>query len=140
MTYHLRDGKLPDLDEKFARATAEECVRLIDQGNFGRVATIQDPSFSGFWPSEEWRYIKANGYPLIVSNVPLELAAQDKPVSGTGFLNYGDSRPTEQFSRFLYPLLGPKPVNPRDKIVPLRLAVPVNLDSRVEEAESEQRA
>lgn len=142
LTYHLRDGKLDPLDERFAISTAEECVRLIDFQQFGRSAAIQHPRYSSAWPDagEQYKWIKgADGTKLFVSSVPLEIAAQTKPVADTPFFDYDALRPTAQMSEFLATLLGPKPVNPRDKIVPLRLAVPVNLDLRVEEAEAEQR-
>lgn len=125
LTYHLRDGKLFGLDELFARKTAEECVRLIDQENFGRVATIQDPRISGFWPSEPSAQIDAYGTMLTVSSVPLDLAAQERPVKETDFLDYNVLKPTKRFTEYLSLLLGRKPENPRDKIVSFKVAEPV---------------
>jgi 6-phosphofructokinase len=125
LTYHLRDGKLWGLDERFARMTAEECVRLIDEGNFGRVATIQDPHISGFWPDDPTRYADANGRRLVVSSVPLDLAAQVRPVLETGFLDYTGMAPTQGFTIYLSPLLGQKPQNPRDRIIPFKAAEPI---------------
>lgn len=142
LTYHLRDGKLDALDESFAIRTAEECVRLIDSQQFGRSAAIQHPRYSSAWPDagEQYKWINgADGTKLFVSSVTLDMAAQTKSVADTPFFDYDALRPTAQMSEFLATLLGPKPVNARDKVVPLRLAIPVNLDLRIEAAESEQR-
>ncbi|MBI2651834.1 6-phosphofructokinase [Candidatus Woesearchaeota archaeon] len=125
LTYHLRDGKLDKLDEVFARMTAAECVRLIDREDFGRVATIQNPDLCECWPDDSSAWVSPHGRPLFVSSVPLELAAKVRPVKGTPFFDYDKLRPTEQMSAYLSTMLGPKSVNPRDMVVPLKLAIQV---------------
>ena len=122
LTYHLRDGKLWGLDDKFARMTAEECVRLIDEGNFGKVATIQDPVIPGYWPDDPLRYVDAHGTTLVVSSVSLDLASQKRTVSETGFLDYNTLSTTQQFTDYLHPLLGQKQHDPRNYIVPFKAA------------------
>lgn len=135
LTYHLRDGKLDPLDERFARMTAEECVRLIDSGQFGRSAAIQHPNQSSYWPDEPYKWTKgADEKPLFVSSVPLEVASRTKSVADTPFFDYDGLKPTEQMSEFLATIIGQKPVNPRDKIVRLKLAVPVGIELKVEKA------
>ncbi len=128
LTYHLRDGKLYGLDEVFARMTAAECIRLIDRAEFGRVATVQNPEYSGNWPNDPSAWINAHGTTLFVSSIPLELAAQKKPVAGTPFFDYDELSPTKQMSAYLRTLLGEKNVNPRDKITHLKLAAPVRYE------------
>ncbi len=123
LTYHLRDGKLNGLDETFARVAAEECVRLIDREDFGRVATIQHLQHSGNWPSDASAWIR--GMPLFVSSVPLSVASQTRPLTGTSFFDYDALRPTQQMTNYLEVLIGPKSTNPRDVVVPLKLATPV---------------
>ena len=124
LTHGLRDGYLEPLDELFAKKTAQECVELLERGDFGKVATIQDPNISGYWPKDESKYINAHGKILVVSSVPLGLASTERPVHGTGFIDYDKMKPTELFTRYLTPLLGPKPQNPRVAIVPFEVAVP----------------
>jgi len=137
LTYHLRDGKLQGIDRDFARMTAEECVRLIDREEFGRVATIQHPDMASSWPEDPSAWVKAeDGSRLFVSSVPLSIAAKKRYVTGTGFFDYDQLRPTERMTAYLKPLLGPKPIDPRDKIISFRLAVPVGLDLRVDRAHS----
>lgn len=65
------------------------------------------------------------------------MAAKTKSVTETPFFDYDALKPTAQMSEFLATLLGHKPVNPRDKIVPLKLAIPVGIDLRVERAHAE---
>ena len=128
LTYHLRDGKLPGLDEEFARKTAEECLRLIDSGNFGRVATVQDPEYSEYFPQDSATHINAHGKRLYVASVPLEVASQKRYLrDAESFFDYGKLRPTERMTRYLRPLLGQKLRNPREFIVPFKTAVPANV-------------
>ena len=138
LTYHLRDGKLQGIDREFARMTAEECVRLIDRGEFGRVATIQHPQISSERPDDRSAWVNAeDGSDLFVSSVPIAVGAKKRYVNGTGFFDYDTLSPTESMTTYLNPLLGHKPVNPRDKIVTFQLAVPAGIDLRVELASAE---
>jgi len=116
ITYHLRDPNLNELDRKFAIMTAEECVRLIDRGKFGRVATIQDPEYSGFKPNDSSLIVNANGKELYVGSVSLDEASRVRPVTGTGFFDYEQLRTTPAFSRYLHTLLGARKPNPREFI------------------------
>lgn len=130
-TYHLRDSRLIHIDRVFAEKTAEECIRLIERGEFGRVATIQDPSVSGKLPDDPSTHIDANGKPLYVGSVPIEVATKLRPVADTNFIDYRlltDPRATMErilsprFTEYLRPLLGDKPADPRDRIVPFKAA------------------
>jgi len=125
LTYHMRDPNLIPIDEKFAVKTAEECVRLIDAGNFGQVATIQDPDYSGKTPENPNLHINANGKLLYVGNMSLEDATKIRPVKGTGYFDYGQLKPTNELTKFLMPLLGEKKINPRDLLVPFKTAATV---------------
>ncbi len=116
LSYHLRDPNLNDIDRRFAIRTAEECVRLIDKGDFGKVATIQDPRVSGFLPDDTSRHINAYGSTLYVGNITLDKATEPRPVRGTGFFDYEQLRPTNDFTRYLFGLLGIRKENPRQFI------------------------
>ena len=117
LTYHLRDPQLIPIGEQFARLTAETCLKLARGGNFGRVATVQDPAYSGIWPSDERMRVETFGGPLVVDSVPVELASQKRPLRDTGFFDYETLRPTPEMTRFLQKILGPKPEDPRNHII-----------------------
>ena len=125
-TYHLRDGKLTPIDEQFALRTAEECIRLISQGDFGNVATIQDPDVAGSLPSDENLYVNANGKILFVGRMSFEEASKRRPVLGTGFFDYENLKPTEQLTKYLIPLLGQKTENPRSHASLFKPAQPLH--------------
>jgi 6-phosphofructokinase len=129
-TYHLRDGEGGLLDRVFAEKTAAECVRLAREGNFGRVATVQDPDyhdpvFSQFDGRNGDSYISTHSKRLVVGSVPLSVGAAKRPLAGTGFFDYNSLQPTPMMTEYLKLLLGTKPQNPREVITKFNAANPI---------------
>ena len=129
LSYHLRDSNLNGIDREFAIRTAEECNRLVDKGDFGKVATIQDPSVSGFLPDDEYSHINAHGTTLYVGNISLDNATEPRPVRGTGYFDYDQLKPTSGFTTYLSRLLGTKRQNPREFIHKFTPAKPLEIEA-----------
>ena len=93
LTYQLRNGAPIYIDKKLAIEAGRQCVKMIDEGNFGSMASVIYDDYDK---------------DFLIGSAPLEQAMKRRNVRDSNFFDYEKLTPTEEFYKYAEPILGKK--------------------------------
>lgn len=89
LTYQLRNGRPLEVDQKIGYECGQECVKILEEGEQGKMAAI-----------------KRKGEGLVVGREDLSQSVEIKKVSNNGYLDYEKFEVTDSYVEYAKPFLG----------------------------------